>query len=116
MSNDTWKIGFTRALIDAIVREGGVVRKDGGSFYGGWQDYEVTPDVRAEIERVGIDYAKTTWTESEWHEFMGTFYEGDTRCVGIDAEVSLKSSRKGGRGYTFRWQGSVSDLIIAVVR
>lgn len=117
IAGDAWKVGFTRALIDAIVREGMPVKDDKAAYSSmSWEDWENATDIRREVQRVGVDYTKTTWTESSWDEFMGTFYQGDTRCHGVDAQVFLKSSRKGGRSYTFRWKGTTSDLILAVVR
>ncbi|HEU0252830.1 MAG TPA: hypothetical protein VFR12_07325 [Pyrinomonadaceae bacterium] len=63
------------------------------------------------IANHGIDYDKTTYVESNWNEFMGTFYEGDTSVYGVDMNLVLND------GTVLRWRyaGSVSDLIQAVL-
>lgn len=107
--SDKWKKEFHKALIDAFVNNGTPVDESGrDTFYGyiahNWQE------ICTETHEVGIDYDKSTFTEAEWEAFQGTFYEGDTRKVGLDATIMLKN----GRRHVFRYDGTVSDLILAV--
>lgn len=104
-----WRQEFKRAVIDALIKDGYPLR-DGSTFYGGIaSDWE---DRRNKVDTIGIDYDRTTWTEAEWHEFKGTFYEGDTRTVGIDVQLVLLD----GTVMKWRFEGIASDLIFAVVR
>jgi len=107
MSED-WKAGFRKAMIDALVKNSTPVGKD-ASFYGyidpNWQE------VHRAITDGEIDYDATSWEDVEWDQFMGTFYEGDTRKVGIDVNVVLTN----GDTYKLRYEGTAGDLINAVV-
>lgn len=104
-----WKIGFKYAMIDALVKNSTPVDVDKGSFYG-WMHPDYS-EIRQAINAGEIDYTKTTWEEVDWHEFMGTFYEGDTRKVGLDVNVVLKD----GATYKLRYTGTVAELINDVV-
>lgn len=109
-----WKIGFKRAMIKALVDGGSPVRDD-PSFYG-WEDYDhhwppVRHPKRIMIDRVGIDFDATTYRESVWAEFQGTFYEGDTRVYGVDLDLVLCN----GKRLRWRYTGTVSKLLTAVL-
>lgn len=107
MSN-SWKAGFKRALVDAIIRNGSPL--DPKADIWGWthpKHHEVAQAVRSGK----IDYQACTWEESEWSEFMGSFYEGDTRKYGMDLTIKMKD----GQEFIYRYSGTVSDLILAVV-
>lgn len=113
MTKQDWRIGFKKALIDALIRGGNLLNDDPYQQTYGWEgDY--TKDGQAKIKIIhngDIDYEATTWEESTWHEFMGTFYEGDTRVKGIDLRIVMKTKEE----FNWRWQGSVGDLIQQVV-
>ena len=114
MTNDAadWKIGFKYAMIDALVKNSTPVDPN-ASAYGnayGWISSHYD-EIRQAINTGEIDYTKTTWEEVSWHEFMGTFYEGDTRKVGLDVHVVLKD----GATYKLRYTGTVAELINDVV-
>lgn len=66
---------------------------------------------RQQVANVGIDFDATTYRESCWNEFMGTFYEGDTRVYGVDVDLVLLD----GTRLCWRYAGSVSELITAVL-
>lgn len=112
-----WKAGFKRAVIDAIVAGGMPVRANPSRF--GWEDYDRARDIKSAIAYQGIDYTRSTYRESCWDEFMGTFYQGDTRVYGVDATIVLRGAHEigdpPGRSYHFRWKGTASDLIQAVL-
>jgi len=95
-------------MIDALVKHGSPRSDTPGTF--GWihEDWE---KVSRTVRDGTIDYAATSWTEVDWHEFMGTFYEGDTRRVGIDVTVVMR----GGATHAYRYAGTVGELIRAVV-
>jgi hypothetical protein len=106
---DDWRVGFKRAVIDVLLRTSSKVR-DGDTIYG-WTDYREDEDVHRLISTVGVDYGATTWEESTWDEFMGTFYEGDTRVRGVDIRLVLLDKSE----HNMRWTGSVAELITQVV-
>lgn len=112
MSND-WRLGFKKAFIDVLLRDGHLLKDSESDRTYGWEaDY--TREGQAKIRQIStgeIDYEATTWEESTWHEFMGTFYEGDTRVKGIDLRIVLKTKEE----FDWRWSGSVGDLITAVI-
>lgn len=99
-----WKRGFHAAVIRAIITNGSPLddKPDGfGWLAGDWER------ILATVRAGEVDYDASTYAESDWHEFMGTFYEGDTRVVGIDAAIALRS----GERFVWRWKGTASDLI-----
>lgn len=99
-----WKRGFHRAMIDALVKNGTPVG-DNPSFYGYIADN--WPEISERVRTTGIDYETSTFKDSEWHEFKGTFYEGDTRTTGIDVNLVLLD----GSIAKYRWEGHPGDLI-----
>ena len=105
----TWKAEFKRHLIDVLVKNGSKIDDNASSF--GWQEYDLHGKYKSMITNHGIDYDKTTYTESSWSEFMGTFYEGDTSVYGVDMNLVL------GNGTVLKWRyaGTVSELIQAVL-
>ena len=104
-----WRAEFRIALIDEVVRSGTPVSSQ-PSYYG-WMDHSYS-EKRDQVKATGIDYAATTWEESYWDEFMGTFYEGDTRVYGIDLKLVLKD----GTEFHWRYSGSGGNLIMALAR
>lgn len=107
--SEHWKIGFRRALIDAIVKNGSPLSPTPSAYgylHSEWQA------VRKLVSDVGVDYDRTGEPrEVDWDEFRGTFYEGDTRRVGLDLDVVLRD----GSTHAFRYDGTVSDLISQVL-
>jgi hypothetical protein len=100
-----WKAGFHKAMIDALIRNGTPINPEKASFYGyiadDWQG------IVDRVKRVGVDYACSTYEDAEWHEFKGTFYEGDTRTVGVDVHLVLED----GSTADYRWEGNVGELM-----
>lgn len=104
-----WQEEAHRLVVDFLVHHGSPVKKE-DSFYG-W----IAPnwmEIYKQVKEVGIDYKNSRWDDSEWDEFKGTFYEGDTRTVGIDATIVLKDRT----AITFRWQGSPGEMLTAIVK
>jgi len=95
-------------MIDTLVRHGTPVNPNADVY--GWI-HPGSADVKTRIYEGQIDYARSSWTEVDWHEFMGTFYEGDTRRVGIDLTVVMRN----GDRYVLRFAGTVGELIQAIV-
>lgn len=107
---EDWRKGFHRALIDAVVSHGSPVADD-PSFYG-WIHQQYAERIK-NVHTVGIDYERTQAPkEDSWEVFMGTFYEGDTRVYGLDLTVVLLD----GQTVRFRYQGTLGELISAVVQ
>jgi len=95
-------------MIDALINHGSPRSDTPGTF--GWihEDWQA---ISRTVRDSTIDYAATSWTEVDWHEFMGTFYEGDTRKVGIDVTVVMCN----GDRHVLRFAGTVGELIQAIV-
>lgn len=104
-----WKKEFRKHMIDVLVANGSKI-DDKADVYG-WREYELHGKYKSMIANHGIDYDKTTYTESSWHEFMGTFYEGDTSVYGVDMNLVLNN----GKVLKWRYAGNVSDLIQAIL-
>ncbi len=110
MSED-WKAGFHRALIEAIVKNGSPHEPTKSPYWGSSLPDNWTNVMRV-VGTVGIDYAATSApVEASWSQFMGTFYEGDDRVYGMDVELVLQD----GTRHWWRYQGTASDLIQAVI-
>lgn len=106
-----WRIGFHQALVDAIVANGSPHDPTQNSYWGSSLPDDWT-EVRPRIAAIGIDYANTPKPiEAEWSEFSGTFHEGDNRKYGVDLELFLLD----GTRVWYRYSGTISDLILAVV-
>lgn len=112
-----WQEEFKAALIDAIVIKGGKV-KDSYDLsryvysYSGWQDYsEDYRDTGAyHIATCAVDAARSTYDDSEWQEFQGTFAEEPWgRRTGIDAVVTCVCGKLDGVRY--RYEGGLAELI-----
>ncbi len=104
-----WKTGFHRAMIDALISQASPL-DDNPSFYGWIADnWEQT---MRRVRNIGIDYDRSTYEDSDWDEFQGTFYEGDTRKHGVDITLVLND----GSTARYRWSGQVGDLITQVAR
>lgn len=111
--SDDWRIGFKRALVDTILRLGSPCKPGTDwELYYGWEDYGARYDQLDHIDRVGIDYDKTETVESEWHEFKGTFYEGDNIAYGVDMRLMLLDETV----YRWRFDRRLSDFIMELVK
>jgi hypothetical protein len=104
-----WRKGFHRALLDAVVRNGSPLDTKPDWF--GW----IHPGYVALVKKVhdvGVDYDATPDPqEANWSEFMGTFYEGDTRVYGLEVDLVLKD----GSTVRYRYKGTLGELIHQVV-
>lgn len=112
-----WKTEMKRAMIDALIKLGSPVRDD-PSIYG-WQIYEWDEhrgrgiETRSQrVARIGVDYAATSYQESCWDEFQGTFYEGDTRVYGVDLDLALLD----GTRLKWRYAGNLSELMTEILK
>ena len=108
---DDWRIGFHRALVDAIVHNGSPHDPTRSAYYGSsLPDNWV--DVSSHVAAAGIDYANTPApTDATWLQFGGTFNE-DTYVHGVDIELFLND----GTRQWYRYSGTISDLILAIVK
>lgn len=88
MGKHDWKVGYRKALMEALIRDGGVVSST-PSHYSTWQDYARSGEIFEHMKSCTVDLDRSTeLKDSEWQEFMGTFYEGDETVHGVDAYVS----------------------------
>jgi hypothetical protein len=111
MSSPQWRVELHKAVVDYLLANGTPMEPgDRDRFYG-----YVSPNWEQIRERVaieGVDYDRTTWDSSEWDEFKDTFYEGDTRTVGIDVKGYLND----GTPIEYRWSGQPGELLLAIIR
>lgn len=121
-----WRDGFHAALYGYVLEHGGLVKEKlpGYRSYGGWRDYSdvdwsnggkllYLPDSpTGHMLACGINYSKSSYADSEWESFSGTFAEPPwERETGLDVSLTCtcgKVSRK------WRHQGSYADLIKAL--
>lgn len=115
-SMDDWKREYKKALLAAFVKAADV-RSEKRSYYstGGGFDYQMTGDVHQHFEQCNVDtYLTAMPDDSEWSEFMGTFYEGDNTAYGMDAEITCTCGIY--KQIDMRYTGTFSDLLQAILR
>ena len=113
--DDRVKAEYDKILTTAIIKNGSLVAKD-ASFYGWNTGEEYGGDFRSPRHSVVCGIAKTGRVEEDatWDEFMGTFYEGDTRKHGMEVYgVTCNCGKLKNR--TFRWDAPVGEAVKAVV-
>lgn len=109
MSED-WKVGFKRAFLDVIIDDGAEFQA-GSDYYTGGTIIGRAPLYAWQIREIGIDYAASSWTETEWYEFMGTSFDGDCRRFTLDAKIALLD----GTTKDWRYSETLSTAILAVL-
>lgn len=105
-----WRVGYRRALVDALVRLGSPLA-DRTSVYG-WT-HEDWQEIRAHVRSVGIDYERTGEPEdTSWNEFAGTFADDDNCVYGVEFTLVLQN------GSTHRWRVSarLGEVLLEVAR
>ncbi len=103
----TWRDEYKRELIDTVISDGSPV---GSADYYGWI-HPKWDKVRKDLGSRKIDYQKSSIKESYWHEFQGTFYEGDDTVWGVDATIVTTD----GKEFHWRYSGRLSDLILSLL-
>lgn len=105
MAQTDWRGGFKKALIDILIRDGELMKPTEYDRTYGWVDYDKkrVREVKTLLDGGEIDYEASTWEESTWNEF--------TRVKGIDLRIVMKTKEE----FDWRWEGSVGELIVAVV-
>jgi hypothetical protein len=114
--DDRVRAEYEKILTAAIIKNGQLVRTNGG--YYGWGDYEgdYGGDFRSPRHSTTCGIAKTGRVEEDayWYEFMGTFYEGDNTKHGMEVHgVSCNCGRITDR--VFRWSESPGEAIRIVL-
>lgn len=113
MSED-WKVGFHRAVIDSILAKGRQLAPRSQRDNFGWRQdrysHEPVDPVMHRILRHGIDYNKSTYVDSNWSEFAGTF-TSDEQKYGMDAEiVTVRGER-----FEWRYEGTLGQMLDAIL-
>lgn len=105
-----WRSAFKKALIDNLIINGSPLRTSGSTYYG-WtaEDWQ---EVSREVFAGDIDYEQSSYRDSEWDEFKGTFYEGDETEYGVDLTIVLTD----GRQFEYRWHGRMVEMIEQLVK
>jgi hypothetical protein len=107
-----WQAGFHLALLGYIVRHGELVREDFKDYrsYGEWQepgpwdpDYIRTGPHALAVhlrEVCAIDTARSSYTDSEWTEFLGS-RDGWEKNAGLDAVIYCRCGLVKGRHWRY---------------
>lgn len=113
--SDDWKVGYKKALMSAFARSACVLGTYSYYSSGGGLDYRATQRLQDHLKSCEVDLDRSEMpTDSEWVEFMGTFYEGDDTQYGLDATVSCTCGEL--RDVVMRLRGSFSELLLEVLR
>lgn len=123
----SWQDEMKAALLRQIVADGSLVQRGGGGGYGGWQDFTrgehstprkwsyLTTELSAHVAECGIDMDKSTYVDSDWTEFAGTFAEPPWEDrKGTDATIYCNCGKVAGR--TWRYTDSIAALIDGITR
>jgi hypothetical protein len=102
------KAAFHCAVIDVLAAQGEPVTQ--GSTTYGWQAVDYM-ELREHMAACSPVYEASTWSDSEWTEFIGTFDPPEPR-TGIDAVLTCRCGTVQGR--TWRYTGGYADLIRAI--
>lgn len=117
----TWQDEMKTALIGRIITNGGLVRETATrQDYGGWREYgwddatgDDAPALTTHMRACTVDLALSTWTDSDWEEFNGTFAEPPwVHRKGTDAIVYCGCGLVQGRHW--RYAGPLAELIRAI--
>ena len=108
--SDSAKAELRALIVSKILTAGSVVSLT-PHYYTGWEDYEDT----YHLEECGAEVATDTKLEENYvHEFMGTFYEGDTSVAVVELNgVSCKCGQVDNR--TIRWKGSIGEFMFTLL-
>lgn len=124
MAEETWQQGMLRAVALYVFQNGQLTQKgitsglprrgDHGGFWEDFQDdWEIQPNrvgVTAHIRDCGPDVSKTSYEDSEWWVFDGTFAEpAFSRSTGLDLTSSCACGRVKERRW--RYEGTMAALI-----
>jgi hypothetical protein len=102
------KAAFHAAIIDTITAQGTPVTTGGTQW--GWMSDDCY-ELREHMAGCSPVYETSTWSDSEWTEFVGTF-EPTERGTGIDLVLTCRCGTVQGR--TWRYTGGYADLIRAI--
>lgn len=103
----TWKDDFRESLISFLVRNGTPVSLKDRTY--GWMDYE-WQYLNDHLTICGTDITRSSWEDSEWSEFCGTFAEPPfEQRRGVDAVVYCNCGQISGRRW--RYTGSYGELL-----
>jgi hypothetical protein len=112
--NDDWKAGYKLAVLSAFVRQAGAVR-DGSYYSSGNINYDLTDEIRKHLQTCPPAFGKMAMpVDSDWEEFMGTFYEGDTTVHGLDTYLYCECGKY--KGEQIRLRGTFSELLTAILK
>jgi hypothetical protein len=122
----SWQDGMNEALIGYVISRGALVtesasqRSPGQRIYGGWQEYawddatqDETPALTIHMRHCTADLARSSWQDSDWEDFNGTFAEPPwEQRSGTDAVVYCICGQVQGRRW--RYTGGLAELIRAI--
>lgn len=102
----SWEEEFKRRVVTFLVRKGSLVSAHASGY--GWMEEDTGE--KEHVLECGIDLQASTWKDSTWSEFLGTFAEPGSRdCRGLDAVVTCKCTLV--EGITWRYDGTHGDML-----
>lgn len=102
------KAAFNRAVIDTLTAKGTPVTTGSAAY--GWMATDYA-ELRMHMAGCRPDYEASTWEDTNWIEWMGTFQEDEWR-QGIDLVLTCKCGLVQGRAW--RYTGGYAELIRAI--
>jgi len=108
----SWQDDYRAAMQNAVLHNGSFVRQDGGQrsqYFGGWADYENDVWLMRHVRSGTCELTLGSIRETQWTEFMGTFYEGDETQHGVEVDVSCACGYVTNR--TVRWESTLGGAL-----
>lgn len=115
MTEDDWKIGYKKSVLNVFAKEG-IVKTPEHEYYHnmGGVDYKKTEQIQTHLKNCWIDPILSTMPiDVTWDQFRGTFWTGTTQQVGLDATVTCHCGFY--KKINMRMEGSFGDLLRAVL-
>jgi hypothetical protein len=109
--SDSAKTELRALIVSKLLTAGSIVSLN-PRYYTGWEDYEDTYHIQ---DKCSVEIPPETKLEENYvHEFMGTFYEGDTNVAVVEMKgISCHCGRVTDR--TLRWKGTVGEFIFTLL-
>lgn len=108
---ENWREGYRRAMLDTILRIGTPVKSPTSGMWD--YEWEEVAQIRHKMHGCGINYEASGQIEEEkWHQFQGTFHEGEHYAYGVGVQIVADD----GDSYHWRYTGNMAEFIKEVMK